>query len=221
MSNLNDVRDWDAFVEETLPMIAQACPSVGGYDALGSAAKEERVRAHGKARAAIIDSRTGQFQVALGLWVEQKGWRADASPDSLDVLSAPGRAFAAEVLGKLHRKALKRGRHFRKLAPEERHKLRIALKKLRYAADFFLPLLGKAKRNRRYAKTLSALQDRLGRYNDIAVTERLIPPIIKNNIPVAAHRAAGALLGWQAGHLSRDDADLVATWKKFQGGDRP
>lgn len=216
MSNLNDARDWDVFVTQTLPTISQACPSINGFDVLSGAAEEQRMKAHDKAQAAITDPRAGQLQIALGLWVEQKGWRSDATPAGLDLLSAPARGFAAEVLDKLHRKALKRGRRFRKLAPEERHKLRIALKKLRYAADFFLPLLAKPKRKRRYGKTLSALQDRLGRYNDMAVAEQLLEPIVKSEIPVAAHRAAGAVLGWQAGHLSRDDSDLVTAWKTFR-----
>lgn len=216
MSNLNDARDWDVFVTQTLPMIAQACPSIDGFGVLGLAAEEQRMTAYDKARAAIADPSTGRFQATLGLWVEQKGWRADASPGGRDLLSAPGRVFAAEVLDKLHRKASKRGRRFRKLAPQERHKLRIAVKKLRYASDFFIPLLAKAERNRRYARSLSALQDRLGRYNDMAVTERLVQSLLEGKLPVAAHLAAGALLGWQAGHLSRDDSDLVAAWKKFR-----
>lgn len=217
MSNLNDARDWDVFVTQTLPTIAQACPSIDGFDVLGQAAQKQREMAHDKARAAITDPRTGQFQVALGLWVEQRGWLKGAPQEGLALLKGPARAFAVKVLAKLHAKALKRGRHFKKLEPEQRHKLRIAIKKLRYASDFFLPLLGHAKRNRRYAKSLSALQDRLGNYNDVAVTERLVRPLMESKLPLA--QAAGALIGWQAGHLSRDGGDLVAAWKKFRSRD--
>ena len=221
MSELNEARDWDVFVTDTLPIIAQACPSIDSFDPLSGAAQKQRMMAHGKARAAITDPRTGRFQIALGQWVEQQGWRAEASPAGLAVLSGPARSFAAEMLGRLNRKALKRGRRFRKLAPEERHKLRIALKRLRYAAKFFLPLLGKPKRKRRYARTLSALQDRLGRYNDMAVTARLLEPIIKDETPVAVHRAAGAVLGWQAGRLSLGDAALEGAWNRFRNAKLP
>ena len=219
MSDLNDARDWDVLTTETLPVISQACPSVRGFDAFGTLAREHRRKARDKARGAITDPRTGRFQIALGLWVERKGWRADASPEGLALLAAPARGFAATVLEKLQRKALKRGRGFKKLSPEKRHKLRIALKKLRYAADFLLPLFGKRQHRRHYAKTLASLQDQLGRYNDMAVMERLVRQIMKRKVPVAAHGAAGALLGWQASSLDRNDADLLSAWKGFQSMD--
>ncbi|GLS34867.1 hypothetical protein GCM10010869_04550 [Mesorhizobium tianshanense] len=78
MSNFNDARDWDVFITETLPPISQACPAVEGFDVLKRAAEEHRHKAHDKARAAITDPRTGRFQIALGLWGEQAGWRAGA-----------------------------------------------------------------------------------------------------------------------------------------------
>ncbi|TWI29481.1 CHAD domain-containing protein [Mesorhizobium tianshanense] len=122
---------------------------------------------------------------------------------------------------KLHRKVLKRGHYFKKLSPEERHKLRNALKKLRYASDFFLPLFEKTKRKRHFAKTLAGLQDQLGRYNDMAVMEELVQRIMKNKLPVTGQHAAGALLGWQAGSVNRDDAELLSAWKEFQSADLP
>lgn len=216
MSGLNEARDWDVFVTQSLPMIALACPAVAGFDALGSTAQRHRDTAHAAARAALTDARTGRFQIRLGLWVEQKGWRADASPDGLSLLQEPARVFATEILDKLQHKALKKGRQFQTLEPEERHELRITIKKLRYAADFFLPLLGKAKRYRPYAKILSVLQDRLGHHNDLAVTERLIQPIVASEISRVAHQAAGAVLGWQSSHSNRDDGALLAAWKKFR-----
>ena len=221
MSELNDARDWDVFVTETLPMIAQAYPSVDGFGPLGEVAEKQRVQAHGKAHAAITDPRMESFQTALDLWIKQQAWHDDATSVGLGLMAGPARAFAAEVLEKLHREVLKRGRHFGNLAPEERHKLRIAIKRLRYAADFFLPLLAKPKRKRRYAKTLSALQDRLGRTNDMAVTEQLLEPIVKTEMPMTAHRAAGAVVGWQTGHFGREDAELEAAWKKFRDGKLP
>ena len=221
MSELNDARDWDVFVTDTLPMIEQACPSIDGFDPLRGAAQGQRVMAHDKARAAMTGPRAERFRLALGLWVERQGWRAEASSPGLAALTGPARRFAAEVLGELHRKAMKRGRRFRELDPDERHKLRIALKGLRYATVFFLPLLGKPRRKRRYARTLSALQDRLGGYNDIAVTRHLLGSIPADETPVAVHRAAGAVLGWQAGHLSRGDAGLEAAWKRFRNAKLP
>jgi CHAD domain-containing protein len=52
-------------------------------------------------------------------------------------LTEPARLFARETLERLHKRALKRGRQLSQKAPEERHKVRIALKHIRYAAEFF------------------------------------------------------------------------------------
>lgn len=216
MSNLTDARAWDVFITETVPPIARACPAVAGFDLLLAAAERHRRRAHAVAGAAIAAPRTGHLQIALGLWVEQGGWRAGASPESLSVLSSPARGFAAGVLEKLHHKVLQRGSDFRQLSTEERHKLRLALKKLRYGADFFLPLFGKSKRNRHYGKTLAWLQDHLGRTNDMAVMEELVQRVLKDKIPAAGSRAGAALLGWKAGSLSQGDPELLAAWDEFR-----
>lgn len=221
MSSLNEARDWDVFITETLPTISQTCPAVDGFDVLERAARERRRKAHDIARAAIADPRTGRFQIALGLWVEQAQWRAGAAPQALRVLSAPGRRFATGTIRKLRRKALKRGRGFRKLSPEERHELRIALKKLRYASELFLPLFKNSKGKRRYARTLASLQDHLGRSNDLSVMEGLVQQMTKGKLPMAGHRAAGALLGWRAANLDQDDPELLSAWKHFQTAGLP
>ena len=61
------------------------------------------------------------------------------------------------------------------MGPQERHKLRIAVKKLRYAADFFVGLAHsrRTKARKRFSKELKSLQDALGKLNDIAVHEKL------------------------------------------------
>jgi len=215
MSSLNDARDWDVFVTETLPSMVRACPSVEGFDDLGAAAQKQREAAHERAREAIRDPRTAQFQIALGLWVEQKRWRGDASSDQLELLSGPVHSFARNVMKRLRRKVLRRGRHFSDLTPDESHELRIAIKKLRYVSGFFLPLLGTDKDHRRYIKLLSTLQDQLGHKNDMAVVERLVQPLTTDKAPRTAHRAAGAMLGWQAARLNQRDPDLEANWKDF------
>ena len=62
------------------------------------------------------------------------------------------------------------------LDARDRHKLRIAIKKLRYASEFFENLFPGRKRKKRlsvFKDRLKALQDRLGALNDIAVQQKL------------------------------------------------
>ena len=68
---------------------------------------------------------------------------------------------------------LKRGRHFKSLKAEELHRVRLAAKRLRYVADFLLPLYGDRKPVRRFSRKLADLQEELGFYNDIAITTSL------------------------------------------------
>ena len=84
-------------------------------------------------------------------------------------------AWAHRLVAPTRRRVRKRGRHFDHLSREERHKLRIRAKTLRYAADVFEGLFAKrAGRARRFLAVTKALLDCLGELNDIATGEGLI-----------------------------------------------
>lgn len=216
MSALNEARAWDVFVTETMPPAMRDHPSVEGFDALLEAAESHRQAARDKARATITSPRAAHFHIALDLWVERGEWRDEATSETLHLLAKPARGFAAEILGRLHRKTLKRGRHFKRLTPQERHRLRLAFKKFRYTADFFLPLYRKRRKARRLVKSLAKAQDQFGHFNDLAVSEDLVRQIIGCAIPVEAQRAAGALLGWRLRQLELADRHLRRAWKRFR-----
>ena len=79
-------------------------------------------------------------------------------------------AFAAKALDHLHRRTLKRARDVDWRNEGRRHRVRIAVRRLRYACDFFSPCFDDS---RRYLRGLADLQDLLGNLNDIAVARRL------------------------------------------------
>ncbi len=83
----------------------------------------------------------------------------------------PSRDFATTVLDKLWKKVAKSGSNLVDADDGTRHRLRIAAKKLRYAAEFFEPLFkskAEAKRHRRFITAVAGLQDQLGVLNDLA-----------------------------------------------------
>lgn len=215
-SSLNDTRDWDVFLVKTLPRIARDCPAVDGFDALRNIAKRFRATAWNKARTALGERRSRQFRQALDEWIEQHGWRLSVSGPELPMLAEPASQFAASVLSRLHRKACERGRYFKTLMPRERHRLRLRLKKLRDAADFFAPALEEKKIARRYARRLSQLQDFLGSYNDLMTTESLMECLTLEPVPPAAERAIGAIIGWQAREQACLESDLRQAWRDFR-----
>lgn len=84
--------------------------------------------------------------------------------------AGPLAAFAAKALDRLHRKTLKRARSVDWRNEKRRHRVRIAVRRLRYACDFFSSCFDDS---RRYLRGLADLQDLLGDLNDIAVARRL------------------------------------------------
>ncbi|TFI60194.1 CYTH and CHAD domain-containing protein [Sphingomonas parva] len=107
----------------------------------------------------------------VAAWAEAGRWREHPRA------SRSIEAFAEERLGRLWRKVRSKGQTPGDLSPEERHRLRIRAKKLRYAAEFFggLSLGGDRRRWKHFLHALEALQESLGRLND-AETLRTISP---------------------------------------------
>ncbi len=220
-SSLNDARNWDVFLLDTLPKIVGACPAIAGFGILQNSAERFRTSAYDTARSTLAQPRSCHFQIALGAWIEHRGWRHDVPAAELTALAEPASLFAARILTRLHRKAIKQGRHFKALKPEERHQLRLRLKKLRYAADFFLPLFDNQKAAQRYARRLARLQEYLGAYNDMATTADLMTMLERDAMPSATERSLGAIAGWLARDQAGLEVDLQTIWRAFRKSSRP
>ncbi len=220
-SSFSAARNWDVFLLDLLPAVQSACPALGGFPELAEALGERRAAAYAAAHEALAAARVGRFELALGLWIEQRGWHAGALSETLEMLAAPALAFACPLLARRHRKVMKAGRHFARLTPEARHLLRLAVKKLRYSGDFFLPLEPGGKSARRYVRRLSRLQDLLGTYNDMMVTAERPVELAGCSLSPAAEAALGAVVGWQARGLLQIEADLRTAWRDFHRTEPP
>jgi CHAD domain-containing protein len=107
------------------------------------------------------------------------------------------------------KQACKRAKHLSALNIEQRHRLRISLKELRYSAEFFAPLFPN-KQISAFLERLSRLQDLFGALNDAATVETILRRITEH----AGERGGPEMLeaaafvdGW---HQSR----VEATWNK-------
>jgi CHAD domain-containing protein len=111
---------------------------------------------------------------------------------------------------------LKLGRHFRKLSPRERHRLRIALKKLRYTAEFFRSLYRK-KLKKAYFHALAQLQNSLGHMNDIVVADQLLARLsaARDDQRISDHlsTAIGIVTGWHTHSASSSEDETK--WREF------
>ena len=212
-TTLSAARTWDVFVAETLPVVAGNCPTIAGFDALGEGAEERRLAAYGEARRALTDNRSTRFIIRLGGWLEARGWRGDVGPEHMALLAEPAFSFAQRILSIHHNKVLKRGRHFKSLTAGQRHKLRLAVKKLRYVADFLLPLCTDKKSARQFTSRLADLQEELGAFNDMTATGTLLSDLVAASAERGA--AAAAIAGWQAHAMVDAEARLRSAWRDF------
>ena len=167
------------------------CPHIGSRFRRVCARQPNRIApvAYSAFCETLASKRYSRFQLSLRQWVEFKGWRDELESGSLAVLLEPASAFVGRVLTRLHSKALKRGAHFRYLRPEARHQLRIALKKLRYAVEFFQGLHGGSAEAKRYLGCLARLQDALGHDNDASMTW---PFLASSRVILSRRRCSGA-----------------------------
>jgi triphosphatase len=147
---------------------------------------------------------------------------AGLAAESATVPPSPSaRALATTALAKRDRQLRKRSKHLRQLAPVDRHRARLAAKKLRYAAEFFAPLYGRT-RAARYIDALARLQGALGKLNDLATADRLLDLVAPAGsiAPGAAHVTGivrGMGIAGTASQLARADkaARAFAKLKPF------
>lgn len=103
--------------------------------------------------------------------------------------------FAQAQLKRLHKKARKRHAAARDGAPAHLHALRLAVKRLRYAAEFFAPVM-REKDGARYRRGLAKAQRRLGFVHDVEVARRRLTSWAKADPECAP--AVAFVAGWHA-----------------------
>jgi inorganic triphosphatase YgiF len=208
-STLGPARDWDVFAGETLPALSRALRAPQLRRELGQLkAKATRMRGVrlDAARETAGSSRLTRLLLALGAHFEVLRIGADASS---------ARSFAQNVLDQRERRLKKRARHLRRASPPERHRVRIAAKKLRYAAEFFAPLYSTARSNV-YLSRLAKIQTALGRLNDMATAEQLSEELAQTGkVSLSIARAGGVVSGWAAGSEAKEVAAAAKAWRKF------
>jgi triphosphatase len=209
-------RDWDVLVTDTLAGPQQVLGSDLDFAGLRNAAEPHRIAAYTALREALAGARYNRFHLSLSRWIACRGWRNELENRSLAVLLEPATMLAGRVLTRLHRGALKRGGGFRRLQPEARHKLRIALKKLRYATEFFQGLFGEDTDTTSYLRCLAKLQNALGHANDATITQPFLSLLASDPVTPEIQRTIGTVIGWQARDRTVIEDTLHKHWCRFK-----
>jgi triphosphatase len=214
---LGPARELEVLVKRVIAPTKKEKARWPGLSSFSQELTQKRELALERAQDAAQSSRFRSLMLEIAAWLEAGQWRApeDALARDRGALAIP--VFAAAELKRRFRKIKKKGKHISRLDPRSRHKLRIQVKKVRYAAQFFESLFaGKcaAKRRTRFLAALEGLQDALGDLNDIAVHEQRMEALGLHERRASRKRAfaAGVLTGHED---ARADAAMAAAKKAY------
>jgi triphosphatase len=201
MGCLGPARDWDIFVTQTLPRIVEQLPDNRALARLQADAAKFRDTCRQAALDAVLSQRYTRLVLKLGFQLARH-----AELPRVPILLGE---LATQTLSRQHKRVRHKGRLHAALNTAERHALRIAAKKLRYAAEFFYGIYPH-KHASRYIEALAALQVVLGVLNDDSVTQRLLADLSGQR-----GQAAGIVIGWTACSSGVHLQKLPHAWRNF------
>lgn len=189
---LGEARNWDVLLGETLPPLQTAFHDHRPVQRLTLEAQRRARQAHRVvAKLLTLDEYprlVTEFTASLFALTDEA-----PAADSLAT-------FAVEQLKLRARCARQLATRHSTLTPEERHRMRIAFKKLRYTLEFFASLLPQRKL-KLYLAALAQLQDELGLINDHVTAAQLIEAVLGPD-------RKGPVHGWIAGRHALLVAEL-------------
>ncbi len=206
---LGAARDLDVFIEEILDPVDREFKSEIAVLRKGFLAR--RAARYRALRQALNSPEFARLLFDCASWIEGGAWLE--AKESKTARRQPVIEHAAKVLEKRRIKAALFGDDLYHLAPNELHEARIAIKKLRYAGEFFHSIFD-GETVKIYQRRLSRIQDKLGEFNDINVAIHLLHGIAK----VEDHerrRAADLIIGWHAPRQEELLEEAVAEWRGF------
>ena len=178
---LGEARNWDVLASETLPPLACVFPHHRRIARLVRQAERQQARCRKAVRAAFGDAAYSrlllEFTAALLALTE---------PHRGETLAS----FARTCLKQRMKRTRQRAKPALDTDPAARHRLRVAVKQLRYTLEFFAGPLASG-RLRRSLAAASELQTLLGTLNDLTVARGLL-----DSLPGGCPKLAA---GWLAG----------------------
>lgn len=220
---LGPARDLDVFLSEVMLPLREQYRDEPGLVSLQRTYSAQRTKLYDRISQAANSVRFRSLVLETAAWIETGRWAVTQSEQAIALRDRPIDDFAEEELTRRRKKVKKKGDGIAALTPDERHALRIHVKKLRYAAEFFLSLFpGKKKSKRAFLTSLKNLQTALGDVNDIAVRTGLKAEIISEkktraDVQKLQHRAfaAGLIIGHQRAQIESIVKTAERAYKDF------
>jgi len=214
---LGPARDFDVLIERRVRPMHRSGPITAELGVLERDLEVKLDAGLEKAKAALNNERYGELGLRTALWIANGKWSSNFEPLSVTRRHRIAAEFAAEHLAKRRRKILKKLEDIEALDAERRHKLRISVKKLRYACEFFAGLFDSRKQTaqrKHFAKTLKDLQGSLGNLNDIEVHKRLATTIAHPRKHSRKQTVKALAMGFIAGQEDQQIAACTAAADK-------
>ena len=202
-SELGPAREFDVFLTKVVAPLEKSHARLTGMRSLSHDLADRRDAAVARALTAVCSRRFRDLTLNLAAWLDVGGWREPRNELARQRCEQPIKTLARAQLTRRRKKIRKRGRMLAKLDAQARHKLRIQVKKLRYAAEFYetvFPGKKKEKHRESFLSALKDMQDCFGDLNDVIVHEKLTSRIAKASAARSARPsrrifAAGLLTG--------------------------
>jgi len=164
---LGAARDLDVFIERMRSM-DNSVPDASQMEEI----ERRRTEAYRNLLETLDTHRFMGVILQTAAWIEAGDWMASSKKGRTSACERPARDFAAAEFSRRFKRIRKLAKHLRDVGDEERHELRIRIKKLRYGTEFFASLFtsGKAsKRRKTFSSLLAEVQEYLGDLNDLAL----------------------------------------------------
>jgi triphosphatase len=210
---LGHAREWDVLHESGLDPLTRETKGNGDIRTLKHATTSQRAAAYKTLHAALDSPRY------TALFLATMRWRHELSAERGGALEASIRIYARRELRRRSKGVRKLGRRLGELSGAELHRLRIRVKKLRYAMEFFHDLFA-ARRVDKHLARLTRLQDVLGDLNDARVAPRLVDGLRAKRASASADprlaRGEGLVKGWMAARAAADRGLIQRRWAKYE-----
>jgi len=160
-------RDWDVFYTETMPHWSWSDTSVQHVH-------EQVKAARIKALQVMAAAKTRKLLEELREWLSPPASAPKRpQPQGSEAGTTPFRVYASRCLTLLERRALGDPKRFARLSESERHRVRVRVKRLRYAVESFAKLYA-PDAVAPYSQCLKQLQELLGELTDINTARTIL-----------------------------------------------
>lgn len=209
---MGNARDLDVLIDEGLQEMSGHMP-LSGEKKLEEIIRQHRHLAYSGVKKMLESDRYARFKEKFPLWFNARSWEQDDLKEKqLNRQQIKALPFSRSVVQKQLHKVLLAGNNIDRTDSIKMHQLRIECKKLRYSAEFFIPV---RKTFAQILLPLKALQDLLGVMNDVAVMGGHLDEILADIDDHEILEYAGGIVGWRSCEYHTNLIQFDTLWLNF------